>query len=526
MDARWTLIMTAAAITVAYTLRKRRTLPLPPGPRGLPIVGNILDLPATNNWLHFAKLGEVWGTRLKLRPGIRTNIREGEILSLTVLGQTMIIVNSLGIAEDLLETHGANFSDRPVMPMAGELMGFNNVLPLVQYGDRVKQERKLFHQLFGNSASIISQFGPLLTSEVHKFLQNVLDEREDVLKLVERMTGAITLRIAYGYTIDRDSEQDAFLEMFNTAATNFSRATAPGTFLVDIIPPHTRLARMATGTVDTSYEYVKEQMAAGNIEPSFTARLLEEESHEEYLIKWAAFSIQGGGAETSAAQIKAFFRAMSLYPEVQAAAQKEIDKIVGTDRLPDISDRERLPYVNALCKEILRYHVSVPTAVPHRAREDFIYERGEGATPMLIPKDSVVIPNIWKMAHDPAIYVNPMVFDPTRFIEKTGKAAELDPTRISFGFGRRICPGTYSPKPLTRSYTSPTIGKLLGETVLFLACSAILSVFNISKARENGIIVEPPSGETTGTTSHPLPFKCSVEPRNDRAVALIRSAYL
>ncbi|KAF7371334.1 Cytochrome P450 [Mycena sanguinolenta] len=512
MDARWTLIVTVAAITVAYSLRKRRTLPLPPGPRGLPIVGNILDLPATNNWLHFAKLGEVWG----------------EIVSLTVLGQTMIIVNSLEIAEDLLETHGANFSERPVMPMAGELMGFNNVLPLVQYGDRVKQERKLFHQFFGNSASIISQFGPLLTSEVHKFLQNVLDEREDVLKLVERMTGAITLRIAYGYTIDRDSEQDAFLEMFNTSATNFSRAIAPGTFLVDIIPALRVWPEWLPGggfhitakewssqihrTVDTSYEYVKEQMAAGNIEPSFTARLLEEESHEEYLIKWAAFAIQGGGAETGAAQLKGFFRAMSLYPEVQATAQREIDTIVGTDRLPDISDRERLPYVNALCKEVLRHHVSAPTgifelvSIPHRAREDFIYKPGEGTTPMLIPKDSLVISNIWKMTHDPARYANPMVFDPARFLETNGKAAELDPASISFGFGRRICPG-----------------KLLADKILFLTCSAILSAFNISKARENGIIIEPPLGQTTGISSHPLSFKCVVEPRNDQAAALIRS---
>ncbi|KAF7371345.1 Cytochrome P450 [Mycena sanguinolenta] len=466
MDSRWTLIMTIAAITFAYSFRRRRTPPLPLGPRGLPIVGNILDVPTSQPWLKFAKLGEIWG----------------EISSLTVLGQTMIIVNSLEVAEDLLETHGVNFSDRPVLPMAGELMGFDNIVTLVQYGDRVKRERKLYHQLFGNSTSIISRFGPLLTSEVHKFLQSLLGKPEEALKLIERMTGAITVMDTGPF-----SQQ---------------------------------------ATVDTSCEHVKEQLAAGNIEPSFTASLLEEGSHEEYLIKWAAFVIQGGGADTvclhsfvprrfvnipptkSSAQIKAFFRAMSLYPEVQAAAQKDIDAVVGTDRLPDISDRGRLPYVNALCKEILRYHVSVPTGFAHRARADFIYERGEGATPMLIPKDSFVIPNIWKMTHDPARYTNPMVFDPARFIEKTGKAAELDPTRISFGFGRRICPG-----------------KVLAETILFLTCSAVLSVFNISKARENGIIIEPPLGQTTGTMSHPLPFKCSVEPRNDRAAALIRSAY-
>ncbi|KAF7371344.1 Cytochrome P450 [Mycena sanguinolenta] len=518
--------MTIAAITFAYSFRRRRTPPLPPGPRGLPIVGNILDVPTSHPWLSFAKLGEIWGAPLKLQTGILTNIRVGEISSLTVLGQTMIIVNSLEIAEDLLETHGVNFSDRPVLPMAGELMGFNNILTLVQYGDRVKRERKLYHQLFGNSTSIIARFGPLLTSEVHKFLQSLLGKPEDALKLIERMTGAITLRIAYGYNIDPDSEQDVFLEMFNTSVSNFSRATTPGASLVDIIPALRYWPEWLPGggfhTIAKEWSSQIHRTVDTSCEPPGLQNLpspqiyLREESHEEYLIKWAAFAIQGGWSRhvreqpptQGAAQIKAFFRAMSLYPEVQAAAQKEIDTVVGTDRLPDISDRERLPYVNALCKEILRFHVSVPTAAPHRARDDFVYHRGEGATPMLIPKDSLVIPNIWKMTHDPARYANPMVFDPTRFLETNGKAAELDPTRISFGFGRRICPG-----------------KLLGETILFLTCSAILSVFDISKVRENGIIIEPPLGQTSGTMSHPLPFKCSVEPRNDRAAALIRSAY-
>ena len=60
-------------------------------------------------------------------------------------------------------------------------------------------------------------------------------------------------------------------------------------------------------------------------------------------------------------ELEAFFLAMSLYPDVQAAAQKEIDTVVGSDRLPDISDRAQLPYVDALCKEVLRWHIAAPT---------------------------------------------------------------------------------------------------------------------------------------------------------------------
>lgn len=110
---------------------------------------------------------------------------------------------------------------------------------------------------------------------------------------------------------------------------------------------------------------------------------------------------------------------MSLYPAVQTAAQRELDRVVGSDRLPDISDRAQLPYIDALCKEVVRWHVAAPlgmycsylgsslltmiivgwlrTAVPHRTREDYVYERGGGMEPLLIPKDSLVIPNLWSV---------------------------------------------------------------------------------------------------------------------------------
>ncbi|KAJ7870926.1 hypothetical protein B0H14DRAFT_3439735 [Mycena olivaceomarginata] len=104
-----------------------------------------------------------------------------------------------------------------------------------------------------------------------------------------------------------------------------------------------------------------------------------------------------------------------------------------------------------------------------------------------------------------------MEFDPSRFLanwEGDGKEAEPDPANICFGYGRRICPG-----------------RLLGETAIFLECSAVLSVFNISMARgADGAAIEPQLGQTSATASHALPFKCAVQPRNARVLALIQSS--
>lgn len=80
---------------------------------------------------------------------------------------------------------------------------------------------------------------------------------------------------------------------------------------------------------------------------------------------------------------------MTLYPEVQARAQAELDAVVGPHRLPTLDDRAELPYVNAVIDEVLRYGDIVPQGVPHKVRAEDVHEG------YLIPKGAWVISNIW-----------------------------------------------------------------------------------------------------------------------------------
>ena len=89
-----------------------------------------------------------------------------------------------------------------------------------------------------------------------------------------------------------------------------------------------------------------------------------------------------------------------LYPDVQAQAQAEIDEVIGNDALPTVDDRARLPFVSALAMEALRWHIVVPTGVPHRVMEDDIHDG------YLIPKGALIIPNIWCVLRSPAIYLS------------------------------------------------------------------------------------------------------------------------
>ena len=92
---------------------------------------------------------------------------------------------------------------------------------------------------------------------------------------------------------------------------------------------------------------------------------------------------------------------MASFPEVQERARAELDAVVGQHRLPEFSDQESLPYINALVKELLRWRSVVPFGVPHCSLEDDEY-RG-----YLIPKGSLVVSNIWCVSTR-FLYLHPM----------------------------------------------------------------------------------------------------------------------
>ena len=82
---------------------------------------------------------------------------------------------------------------------------------------------------------------------------------------------------------------------------------------------------------------------------------------------------------------------MIMHPQVQIKLQAELDTVVGRSRLPDFSDKESLPYVNAVCKELIRWQPILPFAIPHRVVAEDEYKG------MRIPARSILFPNVWSV---------------------------------------------------------------------------------------------------------------------------------
>jgi len=130
--------------------------------------------------------------------------------------------------------------------------------------------------------------------------------------------------------------------------------------------------------------------------------------------------------------LQTFFLAMALNPGVVEKAQEELDRVIGKDRLPEFSDREDLPYIDAVMKEVFRWNAPAPISLPVKTTQDDMY-RG-----YFIPAGSTVIENTWAVCRDPNIYPDPETFNPDRFL-KDGEINPLvfNPEDRVFGSGRR-----------------------------------------------------------------------------------------
>jgi len=261
--------------------------------------------------------------------------------------------------------------------------------------------------------------------------------------------------------------------------------------------------------VDVPFEYVKNSIKTGSFKPSFCSTMLEEDKltkEFEFDLKWTANSMYSASMDTTMTAVSHFLLAMMEHPEVLARAQKEIDTVIGSDRLPTFSDRPNLPYVDAVLKETYRWGVPVPLNLPHRLMEDDVYNG------MFIPKGSYIFGNIWAILHDERIYSNPSAFSPDRFLEKVDPATERrrNPNTYVFGFGRRKCPG-YN----------------LVESSIWLLVASIIATLDISKAVDDkGNIVEPKVEFNNPIFRIPNPFDCTIRPRSEQSLRLIQQSEL
>ncbi|KAJ7761244.1 cytochrome P450 [Mycena maculata] len=435
---------------------------------------------------------------------------------LEVLGRPMIILDKHQAAVDLLEKRSANYSDRPKF-IFYELLGWKPALTFLQYGKQFAKHRQIHQSYLGRHK--VDDFKPMQALEARTLARNFIESApENYEKLMSRFATGIITQIVAGHRIT--SPDDPYLRMSDMILETLSKTGPPGNSPLDFFPvlqhfpswfpgaKHVGVVEAWKSSTQEIYDYpvrtVRQQKEAGEAAPSFILSYLEkmEEGDDEADLKGAAATMFAAGEMTTWSTLSVFLLAMILHPEWQMKAQREIDSVVGDQRLPEFDDRNNLPLVECIMQETFRWNPVNPLGVPHRAMEDDIY-RG-----MLIPKGSLVFPSIKGMSLDETVYSDPTTFYPERFLPRPAGKGEPHFDNIVFGFGRRICTGEY-----------------VASNSLWIVITSILATCTISKAvDEKGNIIVPENIMSDGLASHPTDTRCAISPRSARSKALIMEA--
>ncbi|CAE6486166.1 unnamed protein product [Rhizoctonia solani] len=475
-----------------------------PSPRAFPLIGNIFSIPPGVEHIAYTTLGK---------------LLKSDIISLRLFGHNIVILNSSTATSDLLEKRSAVYSDRYCPPMIEEpsLLDWTTITPSLGYNDLWRHHRRILNNWLNSRA--VTQFHRQQEEQTHILLKRLL-EVPPTAQPFDRVKDEIffsmassMFRVAYGYRL-KDA-QDPFFIKARLTLHRLGEAAMFTNFLVNVFPflkyaptwmPGTNWKRTARQwradkeqALNGPYEWTKAQIAAGTSEPSVIGALLQghalasglSSAEKDGCLREIGMVFYAGGTDTSSNALIVFIAAMVLHPEVQAKAQAEIDATLGPTVLPVMSDRDRLPYVNRLIMEVLRWHPILPTALPHVCFQDDVYRGYE------IKKGTILLGNIWAISRDEVAYHNPDVFNPDRFEDPNVPQAPV------FGWGRRKCPGIH-----------------YADYSLFITIASLLATFTFSKVQGKEVPKVEAAANSVITELKPFDFEFSPRSEKHRRIIL------
>ncbi|XP_023682988.1 cytochrome P450 2F2-like [Paramormyrops kingsleyae] len=473
-----------------FLYRSQRPKNFPPGPRPIPLFGNLLQLTLDNPIEDLKKLSAQYG----------------KVFSLYLGGRPAVVLNGLQAMKEAMVTKSVDFAGRPQGLMVSHITEGKGVI-LADYGPSWREHRRF-------ALMTLRNFGLGKKS----MEERILDEISYVITCLDRSVGQsmspqtlfhkaasnIICSIIFGIRYDHDDKylQD-IIRMFTGNAKIFN---GPWAMIYDALP----LVRSLPLPFQKAFQNtaVLKKMAADMIAQHKSTRdpgeprdlidcyLDEIEKRgdngspfcEDQLIIYILDIYIAGTDTTSNTMLFALLYLMT-YPEVQARCQQEIDTVLGDKTIVSYEDRHEMPYIQATIHEAQRLSSMVPFSVFHSTTKD---------TQLMgynIPKGTLIIQNLSTVLHEEGQWKFPHDFNPTNFLNEQGEFVKPE-AFMPFSVGPRVC-----------------LGESLARMELFLFLVTLLRRYQFVWPEDAGV---PDLSPVWGVTLSPKPYKLGVRLRGDK----------
>uniref|UniRef100_A0A8D0L9U0 Cytochrome P450 family 2 subfamily G member 59 n=1 Tax=Sphenodon punctatus TaxID=8508 RepID=A0A8D0L9U0_SPHPU len=460
---------------------------LPPGPFPLPVLGNLLELKANKMLLSFKKLSEKYGPVYTVHLGPRR----------------VVVLYGFAAVKEALVDHAEEFSGRGLLATVDDFVKGLGVA--FANGERWRQLRRF-------SLSTLRNFGMgkrSIEERIQEEAQCLLEEFRktkgepfDPTFFLSRSVSNVICSIVFGQRFEYEDQQ--FLDLMHETSVPPLTCTIPlqmyemFSWIMKYLPgPHVRMFQNLQDIYDFIEKRIKinqESLDPANPRDYIDCFLVQMEKianpssefHFKTLIM-TALNLFIAGTETVSSTLRYGLLILMKYPDVQAKVVREIDEVIGQNRLPSAEDRSRMPYTDAVIHEIQRFSDVIPMSLTHAVTQDTQFR---GYT---IPKGTDVVPLLTSALRDPSCFNEPEKFNPSHFLDEQGHFKKND-AFIPFSTGKRVC-----------------AGEGLARMELFVFFTCILQNFVVkSPVAPSDIDLTPP---VSGFANIPPPYKLCAIPR-------------
>ncbi|KAL0285464.1 UNVERIFIED_CONTAM: cytochrome [Sesamum angustifolium] len=420
----------------------RRTPPLPPGPRGLPILGYLPFL--GKNLLHqFGDLAHQYGPIYKLYLG----------------NKLCIVINSPSLVKEVVRDQDSIFADRDANVAALTATYGRSDIAFSPPNAQWRAMRKIFVREVLSSSSLQASYN-LRKDEVRKAIRDVYNNIGKPIQVGElsfKTELNVIMNMLWGGIVEGEEGQrvgDEFREMVIKLVDLLAKPN-----IADFYPVLARfdiqgIKKEMEGYVQ-SLDRIFEDVIAGY--RKMLSREIKKEGKKDLLqvllelkeredsemsmsltqIKALFVDIVAGGTDTTATTIEWAMAELLNNPKAMANVQNELSEMVGLNTEVEEFHIPKLKYLEAVVKETMRLHPAVPLLVPRSPTQTSTIG---GYT---VPKRTRVFINVGWIQRDPSIWDSPSEFKPERFLHENEKYdfSGNDFRYLPFGSGRRICAG-------------------------------------------------------------------------------------